>query len=86
VNTALQIYYTPFDAAFFRLPRSTRDRIQFEIDEMGLRLSTFPHYRLTESDRYRLLVGEYRIIYAFDAAQNQIHLLAVGHHREIYRE
>jgi mRNA-degrading endonuclease RelE of RelBE toxin-antitoxin system len=30
-------------------------------------------------------VGDYRIIYTFDVEQNRIHLLAIGHRREIYR-
>jgi len=85
VSAALQIYYTPFDAAFFKLPPTNRTRIEAKIDEMGLRLASFPHYHLTGSNRYRLRVGDYRIIYTFDAKQAVIHLLAVGHRREIYR-
>ena len=50
---------------------------------MGLRLSSYPHYHLTGSNRYRLRVGDYRVIYTFDAAKGVIHLLAVGHRREI---
>jgi len=86
VGAALQIYYTRFDAAFFRLPPNVRARIESQIDEMGLRLAAFPHHRLTGSNRYRLRVGDYRIIYAFDVGENVIHLLAVGHRREIYRD
>jgi len=56
-----------------------------EIDDMGFRLENFPHYRLTGSDHYRLRVGDYRIIYAVDVTVNEVHLLAVGHRREIYR-
>jgi mRNA-degrading endonuclease RelE of RelBE toxin-antitoxin system len=52
---------------------------------MGLRLGIYPHYRMTGSYRYRLRVGDYRIIYTFDTARNEIHLLAVGHQWEIYR-
>ena len=40
---------------------------------------------MTGGSRYRLRIGDYRIIYTFDPAQNVIHLLAVGHRREIYR-
>ena len=86
MSAALQIFYTRFDAAFFRLPKSVRERLEAKIDEMGLRLNAFPHYHMTGSNRYRLRVGDYRIIYTFDATQNVIHLLAVGHRREIYRE
>jgi mRNA interferase RelE/StbE len=84
VSAALQIYYTPFDAAFFKLPATIQKRIEAKIDEMGLRLSSFSHYHLTGSDRYRLRIGDYRVIYTFDAEEGVIHLLAVGHRREIY--
>jgi mRNA-degrading endonuclease RelE of RelBE toxin-antitoxin system len=40
---------------------------------------------MTGSSCYRLRVGDYRIIYSFDAARNEIPLLAVGHRRETYR-
>jgi mRNA interferase RelE/StbE len=80
-----QVYHASFDAAFFKLPEQLRARIEAKIDNMGFRLRTFPHHRLTGSNRYRLRVGDYRIIYTFDAEQNEIHLLAVGHRREIYR-
>ena len=86
MSAALQVYYTPFDAAFFKLPPQVRARIESSIDEMGQRLATFPHHRLTGSNRFRLRVGDYRIIYTFDAAAGIIHLLAVGHRRQIYRD
>lgn len=82
---AQQIYYTRFDAAFFKLPPAIRVRLEARIDELGLRLDTFPHHRLTGCSRYRLRVGDYRIIYTFDPEQNILDLLAVGHRREIYR-
>ncbi len=48
---------------------------------MGLRLSTSPHHRLAGSNRFLLRVGDYRVIYALDTANNVIHLLAIGHRR-----
>jgi len=86
VSAALQIYYPRFDARFFKLPPQIQSRIERKIDEIGLRLDRFPHHQLTGSNRYRLRVGDYRVIYTFDASRNVIHLLAVGHRREIYRE
>jgi mRNA interferase RelE/StbE len=85
VKAALQVYYRHFDADFFKLPAKEQTRIEASIDALGLRLEDFPHHRLTGSNRYRLRVGEYRVIYAFDLRGNVIHLLAVGHRREIYR-
>lgn len=52
---------------------------------MGLDLARYPHHRLKGSAHFRLRAGDYRIIYTFDARLNEIHLLAVGHRREIYR-
>lgn len=83
---AVQIYYTAFDAAFFKLPPQVRARIEASIDRMGLRLAEYPHHRLTGMPRYRLRVGDYRIIYTFDTSSNILHLLAIGHRREVYRE
>ena len=57
-----------------------------ESGNLGLRLKAFPHQRLKGYDRYRLRVGDYRIIYTFDAERNILHLLAVGNRREIYRD
>lgn len=85
MSRALQVYYSAFDDVFLKLPDAVCNRIETEIDDMGRRLATFPHYRMTGGSRFRLRVGDYRIIYTFDPAQNVIHLLAVGHRREIYR-
>ena len=85
MSSPLQVYYAAFDAVFFKLPPALRLRIEAKIDEVGSRLSSFPHERLKGSDRYRLRVGDYRVIYVFDIEQNTIHLLALGHRREIYR-
>ena len=44
------------------------------------------HAKVEGQDRYRLRVGDYRIIYTFDAERNILHLLAVGNRREIYQD
>ena len=81
----MQIYYSAFDVVFLRLPEDVRRRIEAALDDMGLRLATYPHYRMTGNTHCRLRVGDYRVIYAFDVQRNEIHLLAVGHRRDIYR-
>jgi mRNA-degrading endonuclease RelE of RelBE toxin-antitoxin system len=35
---------------------------------------------------YRFRVGDYRVIYDFDCSKGVLHLLAVGHRREVYRK
>ena len=85
MSRALQIYYSSFDADFLRLPEEIRQRIQEHLDEVGRNLTSYPHYRMTGGDRFRLRVGDYRVIYRFEATRHELHLLAVGHRREIYR-
>ncbi|MBL9190412.1 MAG: type II toxin-antitoxin system RelE/ParE family toxin [Opitutaceae bacterium] len=85
MSRALQVYHTAFDSDFLALPEASRRRIQEAIDAMGLDLARYPHHRLKGSAHFRLRAGDYRIIYTFDARLNEIHLLAVGHRREIYR-
>jgi mRNA interferase RelE/StbE len=85
VSAATQVYYASFDAVFFELPAAVRTRIEASIDEIGSRLGSYPHHRLKGSNRFRARAGDYRIIYIFESEQNRIHLLALGHRREIYR-
>lgn len=85
MSAATQVYYATFDGVFIKLPPAVRAQVEQKLDDVGLRLASFPHHRLKGSDRFRLRVGNYRIIYAFDLAQNRMHLLAIGHRREIYR-
>ena len=86
MSAATQVYYASFDAVFLKLPPILRVRIERKIDEIGSRLQAHPHHRLKGSNRYRARIGDYRIIYTFDLEQNKIHLLAIGHRREIYRD
>jgi mRNA interferase RelE/StbE len=85
-GAATQITSKEFDGDFFQLPTHIQELVQRKIDEMGSRLSSFPHYRMTGSDKYRLRVGDYRVIYRFDLNRNEIYLIAIGHRREIYRD
>ena len=71
MSAATQVYYASFDAVFLKLPPALRGRIEQKIDEIGLLLPTYPHYRLKGSNRYRARIGDYRIIYTFDLRQNK---------------
>ena len=83
-GAATQRFSREFDAALARLPAATRALVLEKIDALGLGLDRFPHYRMTGRDEYRLRVGDYRVIYGFDRAQNVIDLIALGHRREVY--
>ena len=85
-GAATQIASREFDGDFFRLPQPLQVLVQKKIDSMSLRLAAFPHYRMTGSDKCRLRVGDYRIIYRFDVNRGEIYLLAIGNRREIYRD
>lgn len=85
MSAATQIYYASFDDVFLKLPPVIRARVESEIDDLGSRLGSYPHHSLRGSNRFRARVGDYRVIYTFDLSQNIIHLLAIGHRREIYR-
>lgn len=82
---ATQVYSREFDSALDRLPDSVRNLIIEKITDMGNRLDSFSHYRMTGCAEYRLRVGDYRVIYDFDAETDIIYLITLGHRREVYR-
>jgi mRNA interferase RelE/StbE len=85
VAAALQIWSPTFSKAFDSLPESVRNAIERKVDDMSMRLETFPHKRLGSRPEFKLRVGDYRVLYEFDLAQGRIYLHYVGHRREIYR-
>ena len=85
-GAATQIASRHFDDDYFRLPTAIQLQVQRKIDDMSFRLEKFPHFRMTGSDKCRLRVGDYRVIYRFDVARGEIYLIAIGHRREVYRE
>ena len=86
MSAALQIYSRDFDADFFKLPTSIQARIESAIDRLGVALDTHPHRRMKGVEAFRLRVGDYRVIYDVDRAKGVLHLLSVGHRREVYRK
>jgi mRNA interferase RelE/StbE len=40
---------------------------------------------MTGRGECRLRVGDYRVIYDFDAEKNELYLITLGHRREVYR-
>ena len=82
---ALQIWSPTFSRAFDSLPPSVRAVAERRVDEMGTRLETFPHQRLQGRPEFKLRVGDYRVLYEFDANLGRIYLHYVGNRREIYK-
>jgi mRNA-degrading endonuclease RelE of RelBE toxin-antitoxin system len=85
VAAALQIWSPTFSKAFDSLPSSVRELVQRKVDEMGGRLSNFPHKGLEERPEFKLRVGDYRVLYEFDVKQGRIYLHYVGNRRDIYK-
>lgn len=42
--------------------------------------------KLGGGDRYRIRVGDYRILYTIDDATQKIEVIGAGHRREVYRQ
>lgn len=85
MSAATQIFAPEFDEVLFHLPSEVQRQIDDKLFAVGLRLKEYPHYRMTGSERFRLRVGDYRIIYRCEFQKNWLILLNVGHRREIYR-
>ena len=84
-GAATRVYSPDFDSDFSELPERIQRSIERKLDEMGLRLAEYPHYRLTGTPECRFRAGDYRVIYEFDAAENVIYVLAVGRRDKIYK-
>jgi mRNA interferase RelE/StbE len=71
---------------FRRLPKSVVQRVMKRIEK--LKDEPFPHgvVKLEGVERlYRIVVGDYRIIYEVDTQAKQIMIVYVRHRREVYR-
>jgi len=68
------------------LDRSVRTRVLGAIEL--LRTDPVPPNarRLKGRSDYRLRVGDYRLIYKFNAGKLTILLIAIGHRRDVYRK
>jgi hypothetical protein len=83
-GAATQVFYrasTSVSSAF--LP-ACNDRLNQRSMIWGGGGGCFPHMRMQGVEAFRLRVGDYRIIYQFDLAHNILHLIAVGHRRDVY--
>ena len=86
MSAATQVYYASFDDVFLKLSPILRARIERKIDEIGSRLQAYSApstQRVDSVPRSYLRLSNH---YTFDLEQNKIHLLTIGHRREIYRD
>ena len=82
---ALQVSSPTYSRAWDSLPPRVREAVQSKVDEMGTRLQTYPHKRLSGRPEFKLRVGDYRVLYEFDLELGRIYLHFVGHRREVYK-
>lgn len=73
--------------ALDRLGKPDQRRVVLAIAELGTDPRPLGAKVLSgEEDFYRIRVGDYRIIYQIDGAKLIVHVLRLGHRREVYRE
>ena len=70
---------------FLRLPGHIQTRARSKM--LALELDPRPTgcKKLSGSDRHRIRIGDYRVVYNIDDPQKHIAILSIGHRREIYR-
>jgi len=68
------------------LPQEVHQRIIKRL--LALKANPRPHgaKKLGGAERYRLRVGDYRVLYTIDDEFQKIEVSAVGHRREVYRQ
>lgn len=67
------------------LPRELQERVGRAL--WALSENPFPRgsRRLTGRDGCRWRVGDYRILYTVDTGRQVVHIIAIGHRRDVYR-
>jgi len=82
-----QVEFTPSAARVFKkLPGPIQGRIAPKID--ALAINPRPHgveKMAGHESRYRVRVGEYRIIYVISDGSRLVTVAVIGHRREVYR-
>ncbi len=75
----------PAERELDRLPAQVRQRITQKLLE--LEDNPRPHgvQKLHGQDRYRVRVGDYRVLYLIDDRTKTVEVVAVGHRRDVYR-
>ncbi len=70
---------------FSELPTFVRARMEPRL--LALANNPRPHgsQKLRQTDRYRIRVGDYRVIYAINDLERSLIILSIGHRKEVYR-
>jgi mRNA interferase RelE/StbE len=68
-----------------RLRGSVADRIATAIDGLGINPRPTGSVKLAGRDDFRIRVGDYRIVYAVDDAEDFVLIARIAHRRDVYR-
>lgn len=71
-----------------KIPRSWQERIRNEIKRLGTEPRKRSHVKKLKGgpkNRYRLRVGDYRIVFDIEDVVKIILVVRIGHRKEIYR-
>lgn len=71
--------------AFGRLRGRLRERIKNAIDGLAADPRPSGAVKLAGRDDFRIRVGDYRIVYAVDDAEQLVLIARIAHRREVYR-
>ena len=75
------------DGDLSRLDTPVVRRVRIRLDRLAENAESVPHEALSGQlhGLFKILVGDYRVIYSLDRENHRITVLAVGHRSEIYR-
>jgi len=74
-----------FRKHFEQLDPGVQRRISAKVEQLDLQPRAWRHERLQGRPEYKLRLGDWRVLYDFDLAQNQLLLLTVRHRSEVHR-
>lgn len=87
VRVSYRVEFAPSAArAFKKIPSLIQGRIARKIDALAINPRTHGVEKMAgHENRYRVRIGEYRVIYVIDDGQHLVIVAVIGHRREVYR-
>ena len=67
-----------------KLPKSVLKRVLNKIQSLGREPRPSGCKKLTADEKYRVRVGDYRILYSIENDKLMIYIVKVGHRKKIY--
>ncbi len=68
-----------------QLPKQEYERIKEAVQNLSQDARPSGCKKLTGREGWRLRVGDYRVLYEIDDAQNKLTILHIGHRRDVYK-